>query len=756
MLLSSCAQSNPEPTSSPLPSPSPPLTIISTSQIVAATPIQSDTPLKTPTTDPKPTTQPDNLNTPTPQLSTNTPSPPPASSPTPSPSATPLPTPINIPNIWTAIGTPIPLPTKSIAIQNIHQIQELARWQQYGTLLSLGYQTNSDQLWFKTSTGIYEQVASQLGNPLQSTTATVLHKLPPNEQWTTSQDNNGHLQIRNRLDNTLLHTLPDTADHQPIRFTPDNQYLLTHQRNPTQFLGDNLYLWQVSNGQLIHQYDPVYAFTVSPDLSWLAIGIGPDVEIYPFGQTTPVLTIVGRDTDDAPSQVLQLTFSPDSRQLAIGVDAFDYFDNEGGTVSVYTIPDGALQYTIPAQTWLAEEQRFLLSCDERYINHPPQPPKVYPRFSPDGQRLAVHFRAYGYGDEPQLYTAVAIYQANTGQHLYTLPEQGINTFAFSPDGQTITTGSQTGVINVWQVDNGALLQTERIFNGPILEINLSADEQWLAVKKLDGTELRRAQDGRLVRFYPQAIVAFSPAGQTIAVGHADGSIEWQLPATGALNGYFDDYTSPIIDLHFVTGTTVAVATQDCQADIWQLTNATRLNSLEPLLINNDATNIPYQVGLYRFLELNDGLLLADLRGRLGLWTVSDGTLEQIWDPTTHASTATFLTEDTIFIGGSPAMVWSIVDSELKLRKWESVHHILTAALSPDQNLLLVGNNTVYRSDGPQANFALYNSETMDLLRNWSVYEGDVTTAVWGNNNRYFITGSLDGTINWWGVWEPDT
>ena len=104
--------------------------------------------------------------------------------------------------------------------------------------------------------------------------------------------------------------------------------------------------------------------------------------------------------------------------------------------------------------------------------------------------------------------------------------QAVNSLAFSADGSLLAGASADGVVRLWQVDDGSLLQA--LTTGPrsITSIAFSADEAMLAAASLDGTVYLWQRDGQPLRTlnhdHPVRTLAFSPTGArwSQAIGRA--------------------------------------------------------------------------------------------------------------------------------------------------------------------------------------------------------------------------------------------
>ena len=236
-------------------------------------------------------------------------------------------------------------------------------------------------------------------------------------------------------------------------------------------------------------------------------------------------------------------------------------------------------------------------------------------FSPDGQTLVS-----GSWDK-----TVRVWDVNTGRHLRTLTghTNRVTYVSFSPDGQTLVSGSWDGTVRVWDVNTGRHLRTLTVSG--VISISFSPDGQTLASGSLDGTvRLWDVNTGRHLHTlaghtHNVTYVSFSPNGNTLASGGGweDGTVRLWDVNTGRHLRTLTGHTDSIRSISFSPdGQTLVSGSWDETVRLWDVKTGRPLRTL---------TEHTDSVASIKFIP-NDKMLTSNGSSRVAFWEVSTGTL----------------------------------------------------------------------------------------------------------------------------------
>jgi WD40 repeat protein/DNA-binding SARP family transcriptional activator len=289
-------------------------------------------------------------------------------------------------------------------------------------------------------------------------------------------------------------------------FSPDGTMVATASVDGT------VMVWGVETGHLQGVLN--LNGSVAPDIGRVSVAFTPDGRRI----ITRASTIEVWDVPPGPSAVLSgherdvaaLDVSPDNRLLATG--------GRDGTLQLWELPDGELTEAMEVH----ESHMTAIS------------------FSPDGTTLvsANPFQSTA----SQSPFPASIWQVDTGELVRSLttPQTGgrscphvCQTFsaAFSPDGATIVTSGQDGVIRLREAATGQTVRAIDASERRLVAVTFSPDGRLIAAAGVANVSLWQSTSGELARVLdaPGIAVAFDPTGDLLAVAGDDGTATlWEV------------------------------------------------------------------------------------------------------------------------------------------------------------------------------------------------------------------------------------
>ena len=188
-------------------------------------------------------------------------------------------------------------------------------------------------------------------------------------------------------------------------------------------------------------------------------------------------------------------------------------------------------------------------------------------YSPDGQTLA----------SGSLDNTIKLWNVNTGNLLQTLKGHSelVNSVAYSPDGQTVASGSLDKTIKLWNINTGNLLQTLEGYyivayspDGQTLALASGSDDKTIKLWDVNTGNLLQTLEGHSNSVLS---VAYSPDGQTVASGSRDSTIKLWNVKTGKLLQTFTDHSDFVTSVAYSPdGQTVASGSRDSTIKLWNV------------------------------------------------------------------------------------------------------------------------------------------------------------------------------------------
>lgn len=329
-------------------------------------------------------------------------------------------------------------------------------------------------------------------------------------------------------------------------------------------------------------------------------------------------------------------------------------------------------------------------------------------FSPEGQTLAAGLDS---GD-------IVVWSVPEWELLDRLPAHydWVRAVTFSPDGRMLASASDDGTAALWDSASGEELfrlegHTDWVRGVAIspdgtLAATCSDDATVMLWDTTDGTELFTMEGhGDYVRD-----VAFSPDGTLLASGGDDGAVNLWDPAEGELLASLEEHNGYVYSVEFSPdGSILASGSDDGTAIFWDPVDGTVLRTLEGHL--DGVRDVSFSA---------DGTNLASvsIEGTVRFWSVPGGQTEEVLSGynLSPLSLAFAPTADVLAVGSMEGDVGLLSVADGRRQRTISAHDdwVRAVAFSPDGGILATGSDDrsvcLWEVDGGELRETLYGHE----------------------------------------------
>lgn len=259
-----------------------------------------------------------------------------------------------------------------------------------------------------------------------------------------------------------------------VKHSPDGQMIASASEDRT------IRLWNPQTGEslrlLFTRYDHgVTSISFSPDGLMLArAGQNKDIKIWEVTTGTELMTLLGKDQYDHNWSVCT-AFSPDGIHLVAGTDI--------GKIKLYEVLPSGEEKIVHTGHWRDDaddestESRGFYVDDQGGFQKPMEYWIGALTFTPDGDTMISGSRD----------CTIKLWDMPTMEERRTLKGHSawVRNLLVTQDGQVLISASDDGTVKMWDIQTGRQFRTIRSHKGPVRGITLSPDGKYLATAGTD-------------------------------------------------------------------------------------------------------------------------------------------------------------------------------------------------------------------------------------------------------------------------------
>lgn len=358
-------------------------------------------------------------------------------------------------------------------------------------------------------------------------------------------------------------------------------------------------------------------------------------------------------------------------------------------------------------------------------------------YSPDGHRIAS-------GSEDGI---LRIWDAATGNPIATWAchTRRVNVCTYAPSGRWIVSASDDHTLGIWEADAGRPLLTLAGHDGPVLACAVSPDGRRIASASWDHTvrmwDAANGAESAVLSGHEHEVYccAFSPDGRWLATGSFAILMLWDVETAQLLLTMHGHSRAISACIFSRDGRRLMSASRDGTIKIWDTETGTQVSTMV-----EDAGDI------FGCAVSPDSFpnAVGAVGHTLKIWSTHSGAERATLSGHSAGVTACAYSPDgKHIVSASADRTLRIWNAEAEGGFGIAVVHtkaVTGLAFSPD------GRRVISRGGG---RLKLWSTETWDEVAELAGHQGSVTTCVYSPDGSRILSGSSDATLK---IWEADT
>jgi len=358
-------------------------------------------------------------------------------------------------------------------------------------------------------------------------------------------------------------------------------------------------------------------------------------------------------------------------------------------------------------------------------------------FSPDGESLAIGLESGG----------IAVYPTSNWVIIQRIQGHrgAVRGLVYSVNGKRIVSGSLDGTVRIWDTETGVCQHILTDHTGPVLHIAYSPEKNQVASGGADTTirlwDLATNSCCHILSGHESAVlcVVYSLKGNHIASGSNDFSVRLWNVATGEFSHVFEGHSDKVWSIAFSPhGDQVASASWDKTIRLWDIGSGNCRHILE---------GHTGDVNCAVYSPKGDQIFSGGRDGTLRVWDVQSGTCRHVL--TGHG-------DAVLCVAYSPkGDVVATGSGDKTVRLWDvsvgGSRHISSGHSKEVYQVKCSPNGKLIASGSMDHTIRLWDVETGACLRTLSGHSNTVLSVAFSPQRNQICSGSADNTVWLWDV-----